>query len=405
MDRPLRIVTLTSAYRVRGGEDESYAVEVALLRAAGHEVVELARDAATLAAEPATRRAAAVVWNTEAAAALAALVRRHRPHVAYVNNTFPALSASVLAVLARHRVPVALQVHSHRLACVTGLAYRAGAACGECVGRAPVPAVRHGCYHGRAASAVAVSALLAQRAVLARYAAVVRLLPNSAYMRGFLLRAGFPAGQIGPVTPQTLLDPPAPARAAGGDLLVAGRFEPEKGLAAAVAAVRATPGARLVAVGEGSEVDRLRAAGLGDAVRCTGRLPQPELLALMAGARATIVPSLWPEPFGRVAVESLACGTPVVVADRGGLREIPEPGVSGLVVDPADPAALAAAVARVCGERWWAGGGRAAARERFDACFAPGVVGAVLDRAVREVAALRPTAAPVRARPAPARSR
>jgi glycosyltransferase involved in cell wall biosynthesis len=391
MDHPLRIVGLNSAYRVRGGEDEAYAVEIALLRRSGHEVVELTRDAAGLAGAPAARRAAAVVWNTEAAAALAAVIRRHRPHVAYLNNTFPALSASVLQVLARHRVPAVLPVHNHRLACVTGLCFRAGSGCAECVGRAPVAAVRHGCYHGRAASTVAAGALLALRAVLARHPGLVRFRPASEHIRAFLLRLGFGAEQIAAVTPQTLLDPPAAGPGPGCHLLLAGRLEPEKGLAAAVEAVRATPGARLLVAGAGSDLDRLRAGGrLFDRIEVLGRLPRAEVVRLMATARATLVPSLWDEPYGRVAIESLACGTPVVAADRGGLREIPEHGASGLLVDPADPAALAAAVGQVWHGQWWATGARAAARARFDARFAPAVVGPMLDEVVRTTAALAP---------------
>jgi glycosyltransferase involved in cell wall biosynthesis len=391
--RPLRMVALNSAYRVRGGEDEAYAVQIALLRECGHEVVELTRSAATLAAEPAARRAARVVWNTEAATALAALLRRYRPQVAYLNNTFPALSASTLAVLARHGVPAVLPVHNYRLACVTGLAYRDGASCLECVGRAPLGALRHGCYHGRGASAVAVPALLAMRAVLARHPGLVRFLPFSAHLRAFLLRIGFQPDQIAAVTPQTVLCPPEPVWTSGAHILLAGRLEPEKGLAAALDAVRATAGLRLLVAGGGSELDRLRAAGalsgLDGRVELLGRLPPAEVLRLMSTARATLVPSLWDEPYGRVAMESLACGTPVLAADRGGLREIPEHGVSGLLVDPADPAALAAALDRVWREDWWATGGRVAARARFDEHHSPAVVRPLLDRAVRAAAALR----------------
>jgi glycosyltransferase involved in cell wall biosynthesis len=59
-----------------------------------------------------------------------------------------------------------------------------------------------------------------------------------------------------------------------------------------------------------------------------------------------VVPSVWQEPFGRVALEALMHGTPVVASRRGGLPEIVSDGVTGFVVEP-EAAAIAEAVARV----------------------------------------------------------
>jgi glycosyltransferase involved in cell wall biosynthesis len=57
-----------------------------------------------------------------------------------------------------------------------------------------------------------------------------------------------------------------------------------------------------------------------------------------------VVPSEYPEPFGRVSVEAQACGTPVVCSDAGGLPETLAPGVSGLLARKGDPAHLCAAI-------------------------------------------------------------
>jgi len=53
--------------------------------------------------------------------------------------------------------------------------------------------------------------------------------------------------------------------------------------------------------------------------------------ALLAGARALLNPISWPEPFGMVMVEALACGTPVIAAPLGAAPEIVEPGVNGFL--------------------------------------------------------------------------
>ncbi len=62
---------------------------------------------------------------------------------------------------------------------------------------------------------------------------------------------------------------------------------------------------------------------------------------LMGRARAVIVPSEWPEPFGRVAVEALAKGTPVIAANIGGLSEIVTEGRTGFLFSPGNSADLA----------------------------------------------------------------
>ena len=58
----------------------------------------------------------------------------------------------------------------------------------------------------------------------------------------------------------------------------------------------------------------------------------------------SIFPVLWDEPFGFVAIESLALGTPVISFRRGALPEIVEDGVSGLLIPPRDDRALAEAI-------------------------------------------------------------
>jgi glycosyltransferase involved in cell wall biosynthesis len=369
----VKVLALHSRYRTRAGEDESFDTEVALLRDRGHQVVELVRHGAALVDRGPLARGAAAVWNAEAARAVEAAVEADHPDVAYVNNVFPGLTASVLRALDRAGVPVLLAVRNYRLACVRGVLFRDGRRCVDCVGRRlALPGVAHGCYaDSRPASAAATAAQLATRAALpagARYAAV------SEHVRGFLVRLGVPADRV-EVKPNTVAAVPAPA---GPEpyLLFVGRLQPEKGVRVALDAVAAVPGARLVVVGSGPMADEVRGSAR---VELLGERPHAEVLALMARATATLVPSRWDEPFGRVAMESLACGTPVVVSDRGGLPEIPDPSC-GLVVDPEDGPAMAAAVASVVAGGRWAGSARLAARERFAARFSPAAVGQNLER-------------------------
>ncbi len=144
----------------------------------------------------------------------------------------------------------------------------------------------------------------------------------------------------------------------GPVVLFVGRIQPLKGLDIAVRALAALgrPDAVLVAVGGPSgpageaELDRVRslAADLAVADRVRFVAPQPHhlLSTYYRAADVTLVPSR-SESFGLVALESAACGTPVVAASVGGLRTLVEHGRTGFLVEGRAPAAFAAAAARL----------------------------------------------------------
>ena len=81
-------------------------------------------------------------------------------------------------------------------------------------------------------------------------------------------------------------------------------------------------------------------------MRFAGFLPEDRLRSLVAAADCVVVPSRY-EPFGLVAVEASALGTPVVASDVGGLGEIIIDGLTGHLVPPADATALAEGLAAV----------------------------------------------------------
>ncbi len=152
--------------------------------------------------------------------------------------------------------------------------------------------------------------------------------------------------------------PPRPPRArsaaALGTLLFVGRLEHEKGvhlLLHAVAALRSSGrDVRLVVAGDGTQRDALEALAtelaIDAAVHFAGFCDAAALADLHAAADVAVVPSLY-EPFGLVALEAMAAGTPLVAARSGGLVEVVADDRTGLLVAPDDERALAAAVGRV----------------------------------------------------------
>lgn len=76
-----------------------------------------------------------------------------------------------------------------------------------------------------------------------------------------------------------------------------------------------------------------------------GHISHKKLKEFYQKAKLVVVPSIWPEPFGRVALEALSFGAPVVATNRGGLPEIVEEGVTGFIVEP-KPNLVAKAIIR-----------------------------------------------------------
>jgi glycosyltransferase involved in cell wall biosynthesis len=92
-----------------------------------------------------------------------------------------------------------------------------------------------------------------------------------------------------------------------------------------------------------------RRLGVEGWVRFLGRLPDAEYFSMMAKARATVLPSIWPEPFGLVAAESISLGVPVVGSNRGGIPEIV--GNYGITTDPT-PEEVAKAISTIIEQRF-----------------------------------------------------
>jgi len=85
--------------------------------------------------------------------------------------------------------------------------------------------------------------------------------------------------------------------------------------------------------------------GIGDRLRFTGF--RPDALAVMAASEVVVHSAVKPEPFGRVVVEAMSLGRPVIAAEAGGPLESVRSGVDGILVSPGDPVALGAAISRV----------------------------------------------------------
>ncbi len=154
---------------------------------------------------------------------------------------------------------------------------------------------------------------------------------------------------------EAILPPYIPTRqigfspTAGPGVVFAGRFSPEKGAADAIAIARRA-GAAIDVFGDSYDAEYTRTQidpwRVKPGVTVHSAVPQTELWEAMGHAAVVLCPARWEEPFGMVAAEAQACGTPVVAFRRGALPEVIIHGTTGFLVEPNDDQAAAEAVRR-----------------------------------------------------------
>jgi len=353
----MRILLVHNRYRsgAPSGENRVVDQEGEALAALGHEVIRFGRSSDEIGQWPTAKKAslpARTIWSHETHRELKAVLRAHRPEVVHVHNTFPLLSAAVLYACRDARIPVVTTIHNYRLACANGSFFRGGTVCHDCADRMPTRAVVHGCYRGsRAATApVALAMSLHRQAWRSLVSAYIFI---SASQRDLLQGSGLPPDRVF-VRYNLIPRRDRPLLARTPTVVYAGRLDEPKGVRLLMVGwdryreETGEPGLNLVIVGGGPLGDEVAAwASARPSVEMTGTVSGQRCAELISRARAVLLPSVWEETFGLVAVEAMAAGVPPVAAGHGSFTELITPEVDGVLFSPGDPAALALAIAEV----------------------------------------------------------
>ena len=191
---------------------------------------------------------------------------------------------------------------------------------------------------------------------------------------------------------------PAAERTERPRLLHIGRLVPRKGAATAITALARIPGAELLIAGgppvgqldSEPEARRLRelaaATGVGDRLHLLGGVAPETMPALLRSADLVLCPPDY-EPFGIVPLEAMGCGIPVVASAVGGYLDTIVDRVTGRLVPPGDPDALAAAAVELLADPQTRAAYGSAGRRRVAARFGWDSVAAATERVYHEVLA------------------
>ena len=354
---------MVNTFHHRRGGDAAYALGLsALLEGAGHEVIPFAmrhpqnepsvweghfpswidyRDLQGL--RDRLRALPRFIYSRESARALDGLLAQVKPDVVHLHHVHHHLTPSVVDVAQRRGIPVVWTVHDYELICPAGLLFSQGAPCEACRGHRYDQAIARRCKRDRWDFSALAALEKALHAAAGLWSRIDRFLCPSQFLADRLMAFGVPPERV--FHQPNFVDAPVSPPAMGSGWLFAGRLSQEKGVEVLLQAARRLPGRRLDVVGSGPLEARMRedAATLSN-VAFFGHVSKEALNRKLTETAVVAVPSVWYENQPFAVTEAQAAGRAVVASRIGGIPELVEDGVDGVLVPPGDPVALADAV-------------------------------------------------------------
>ena len=284
------------------------------------------------------------IWSSSSYRLVDQKLRARQYQVLHVQNFFPLLSPSVYSAARKHRVPVVQTLRNYRLLCPSGIFFRDGHICEECLTKTvKYPGIVHACYRGSTLGSMSVAAMTAIHSIRGTWRNDVDLyISLTEFARQKFVREGFSAEKI-LVKGNFVFPDPGMGSGDQGFMIFVGRLTPEKGVRTLLSAWEKLPRpGKLKIVGEGPLAEEVQAFCEHNAtVEWLGPKNSVETKELMGAASTLIFPSEWYETFGRVAIESFAKGTPVIASNLGAMSEVMTSSKAGWLFNPGDADHLA----------------------------------------------------------------
>lgn len=280
------------------------------------------------------------IYNYPAYIEMRNLLKKDPPDVVHAHGVYPLFSPSVLVACREVNVPVVMTVHSHILTCPTWYHLCHGKICEQCVGGHEYQCILNNCREN-----ILESLGYALRSIVARkfrlfHDNVSMIIVLTEFAKSKLLNAGFCEANIAVVNNAISIPAVAADPISGEYIAFAGRLSHEKGVDTLLAASSLIPHVPIRIAGDGPMVMELKRVAPKN-VSFVGLLDSDSLNMFYKKSRFVVVPSKGFENLSIVAIEAMGHGLPVIAAKIGGLPEIIEDGVTGLLFEPSNPEDLA----------------------------------------------------------------
>lgn len=287
-----------------------------------------------------------MLWSIDAARGMARTVDIFKPDVVHLHTIYHQLSPSILAPLARRKIPAVMTLHDYKLVCPTYARLDHGTPCDACITGTLFQAVIRRCKNDSRLASAALAFETALHRLLKAYDPVNIFICPSRFMHHSMSQAGIFTERLRHI-PHFFDSKSLPSRMGAGDgIVAAGRLSMEKGFDLLIDAMGQLPSERLTIVGDGPLETQLRHQAERIApgrITFTGRLERDHVLQRLRVARVVAIPSRWYENQPLAVIEAMGCGVAPVVTTLGGAPELVSHGIDGWIAAPS-PESLAEAL-------------------------------------------------------------
>lgn len=335
----MKILILHNRYKFEGGEEAVVSAEADLLRKYGHEVILFELSNEDISSRNLLKRIflpLIIIWSIDSFKQVRCLIKKRKPDIVHVHNTFFLMSPSVYYACKAERVPVVQTLHNYRFLCPLGILYRDGKVCKECLDKGLRMSLRYKCGKKSKLWTMAMLTILKIHHKINTFRKCIdSYIVLSNFSKQQFVEAGFAAEKI-KVKPNFINSDPGFSSERGNFALNIGRFSPEKGTDIILEAWKKIDYLPLKIIGDGQQSEEFRnfAKEYSLNVEFIGYISNEKVLDYIKKSLVVILPSRCNENFPRIIVESFACGVPVIASRSGALAEIIEDKKTGLLFDP-----------------------------------------------------------------------
>jgi glycosyltransferase involved in cell wall biosynthesis len=319
------------------GEDIAFHEDERLLRSKGHKITLFTRHNDEINQFSSLSKLAftyKVSWSRQSYTEIEQLIKRNKPDIAHIHNTFPLISPSIYYALHKYGIPIVQVIHNYRLFCASGIFYRKNKICEECLEHGDIRAIIHGCYRNSRIQTLPIVFMHQVHRWLKTWTKQVDMyIALTDFSRQKLILGGLPEERIA-IKPNFFSSIPEPSHKHENYAVFLGRLTAEKGVRTLIKAWENLKDIPIKIIGDGvlkNEV--IFAAKNNPSIEFLGHIPNEQCLELLKHSMFMVMPSEWFEGFPMTIREALAYGKPVIASRMGAMAELINDGRTGLLFE------------------------------------------------------------------------
>lgn len=338
----MNIYIIHNEYGKFSGEEAVVAGQKKLLADNGHEVVCFERSSAEIPKMRLGKLRALFsgIYSFSSRRQIRRLLAEHKPDIVHIHNLFPLISPAILPECKKAGVPVVMTVHNYRLVCPNGLHMTDGKVCEKCCGGKEYQCLLNNCEGSLLKSLGYFLRNYVARTLKLYKKNVTMYACLTEFQKQRLINEGFPADRLAVIPNMAKIKNLDQETLLGEYVGFIGRISPEKGVSVLIEAAKNNTNIPFKAAGSYDLMPDLPKQA-PDNFQFLGNIPNENMPAFYQNSRFIVLCSTWFEGFPMILVEAMMHGKPIICSNIGGMPEIVEDGVTGLLFGPGNTDDLA----------------------------------------------------------------